>query len=198
MKLPMLMGLLALGLTLVLAASFFIEEQPAVEVVNDDGSTSIKYLGHGIDHPTHPKTEDGVAIMLAGGPGEERAEPILGLAFVFGLLEIAFFMSCLAFGSRRNGKVGPIVKYIVAGGIVYAGAFIGLITAYRNYMSSDTLTTFGNLPTPTAWMMYALWPAPVFFLLVFIFGFQRFIWNDEDEAAFRAIVAEKQAEEGSA
>lgn len=136
--------------------------------------------------------------MLAGGPGEVRSEPILGLAFVFGLLQIAFFTSCIAFGSRRKGKVGPILKYIVAGGVLYAGAFIGLIASYRNYMASDTLTTFGGLPTPTAWMIYALWPAPVFILLVFIFGFERFIWNDEDEATFRAIVAEKKAEEGSA
>jgi hypothetical protein len=189
MKLPALMGLIALAMTAVIAATFFIEERPVELVMGDDGVERPELRSRGMDHPGFPG-------MLIGGSGADRAEPVLGLAFVFGALQIAFFIGCLAFGLRRNGRVGRVGIFILAGAGLYLLTYVGMFFTYRGYIGGGPMNFFGAMPPPTAWMLYGLWPAPLVFMLLFVLGFNRFVWDEESERAFQQIVAEKRAEEG--
>ena len=188
MKLPFLTGLACLGLTLVLLATFAVEERPSLRATDAAGQASVAHLGHGRPHPEFDS-------MLIGGSGAERGEPIWGLAFAFGALEIAVFGCCMLLGVRRNGVIGRAGKHIVAWSVVYLLAFAGTMLSYRSYMGADSLMTFGGLPVPTAWMLYVITPIPLVFLLIFVLGFREFIWNDDSERALARIVADKRAAE---
>jgi hypothetical protein len=191
MKLTVLMGLLSLGLCSVLLAIFLIEERPSIDSIDESGDVSTVYLGHGQPH-------DEFDTLLTGGSGLERSDNILWLGAVFGLLQIGFFVCCLLFGIRRGGVIGPAGRYIAAGAVLYGLAYVGLILSYRAYMADDVLTTFGSVPLPTAWMLYALAPIPLLFLLIFVFGFRKFVWDEESERELSLIVADKRAVEEQA
>jgi hypothetical protein len=188
MKLSAVMGLTCLGLSLVLLAMFVLEERPSVESTDETGSTTTVYLGHGQAHPEHES-------MLVGGSGAERGGHIWGLALAYGTLQLAFFTCCMWLGVRRNGVVGRAGWFIGAGAVIYFVAFVGLTLSYRGYMAADTLSTFGSLPKPTAWMLYGVAPIPFLFLLVFVLGFRQYVWDEESERTLARIVAEKRAAE---
>ena len=190
MKLTALMGLICLALSLVLLSTFFIEERPSIESIDSDGNVSTTYLGHGQSHPEFET-------LLTGGSGAERGEHIWTLALLFGELQIAFFVSCMLLGVRRNGVIGPAGKFIAVGGVVYVLVFAGLMLSYRGYIRADSLEMFGSLPLPTAWMLYAMAPAPLLFLLVFVLRFRDYIWDDESERTLREIMAEKRSAEST-
>jgi hypothetical protein len=190
MKLTAVMGLICLALSLVLLSTFVIEEQPSVESIDADGNASTAYLGHGQPHPEFET-------LLIGGSGTARAEHIWGLATLFGALQIAFFVCCMLLGVRRNGSIGPAGKFIVTGGAIYLVTFLTLMLSYRGFMSAESLEMFGSLPRPTAWMLYALAPVPLLFLLIFVFKFRDFIWDDESDRILSEIVAAKRAEEAA-
>ena len=190
MKLPVFMAAIMLGMCAVLVATFFIEE-PYEESTDESGVTTRTYQGHGLPHPEH-------AQMSVGGSGAERGEDIFWLAFIFGALQIGFFVACLCFGLRKEGRVGPVCKLLLGGAVAYYLVWVGLMLTYRTYMHADSLDTFLGQPIPTAWMLYGIWPVPVFFGFVFVFGFKPYVWNEESEAAFRKIVEEKRAEGGQA
>jgi hypothetical protein len=191
MKLTGLMGLICLGLSLVLLATFVIEERPAVESIDADGNATTAYLGHGQAHPE-------LETLLIGGPGAERGQHIWVLALLFGALQIAFFVCCMLLGVRRNGVIGPAGKFIIGGGAIYLLIFAALMFSYRSYMNADPLDLVGSLPPPTAWMLYAMWTVPLLFLLVFVLGFRRFVWDDDNDRILAEIVAAKRAGETAA
>lgn len=188
MRLSIAMGLVCLGLTLVLLATFLIEERPSIQSTDAGGNPETVYLGHGRAHPD-------VDTLLAGGSGADRGEHVWWLAAAYGALQLAFFVCCMLLGVRRGGTIGPAGKLIAGGSVLYFLAFAGLMLSYRDYMAADSLSTVGSLPEPTAWMLYVLTPAPLLFLVVFVLGFRRFVWDDESERTLREIVAEKRAAE---
>lgn len=188
MKLSVVMGLVSLGLALVLLATFVIEERPSIQSTDESGNPTTVYLGHGQAHPDY-------ATLLAGGSGAERGQHIWWLALVYGELQLAFFVCCMLLGVRRGGTIGPAGRYIVGGGILYFVAFAALMLSYRRYMTAESLSTFGSLPEPTAWMLYVIAPLPLLFLFLFVLGFRQYIWDDESERELERIVSEKRAAE---
>jgi hypothetical protein len=184
MKLTSVMGLLCLCLSIVLLATFLIEERPSIESIDESGNVTTAYLGHGQPHPEFDT-------LLLGGSGLERGENVLWLGAIFGLLQITFFVCCLLLGVRRRGVIGPAGRYIAAGAAFYGLAFVGLILSYRGFMLDDTLITFGSVPLPTAWMLYAVAPIPLLFLLIFVFRFREFIWDEDSERQLAQIVADR-------
>jgi hypothetical protein len=183
------MALICLALTVTIVATFTVEERPSIETTDAAGNTSTTHLGHGQPHPEF-------GTLLVGGPGAERVDAVFGLAVLFGALQIALFVCCMLLGVRRNGRTGPAGRFIVAGGVVYLLAYAGLMYAYRGYIEGGSLEAFWSFPEPTAWMLYALAPAPLLFLLIFVLGFRRFIWDEDSEQALKQIVADKRAADG--
>ena len=81
---------------------------------------------------------------------------ILFLGWLFGILISALFVTCLAFGARRNDVVGPIKIPITIGGIIYLLIWSALVWSYRDYMNGNIDGRFLLLPIPLAWMIYGL------------------------------------------
>ena len=180
MGIPHILFGLCLAMCVVVGITYFIEE-PYDEVVAEDSTITKIYVGHGIPHPTF-------GTLQVGGPGKERHEKILWLGWTFGALQIVFFVACLALGATRYGKVGPIVKPLVAGCVGYVIVFTMLMLSYRGYMNEETHPIFLSLPHPTAWMLYGIWIYPVVFICLYMFTFEKNVWSDESFEEFHALM----------
>ena len=180
-----LLGMVALVATAIL----FVEEVPFEEVLGEDGSVvSRTYQGHGIGHPQF-------STMLIGGSGADRHEKILWLGWALGVLEIGFFVACLALGLRKAGKVGPAKVPLAIGGIGFAIVFTFLILSYRGYMNEAEHALFFSLPLPTAWMLYGIWFFPVFFIVLYVVTFDTWNLTHDELERFQEILKAKRAQD---
>jgi len=143
----------------------------------------------GGSHPT-------VGSMSIGGAGENKHAQVYGVAWAFGVCMVLLFSTCLALGASKAGKVGAIGKYLFVGSLLHVAAFSAMMLAYRSYMVEGSAEFVGSLPLPSAIMMYVLWWTPAYFVAVYYFGFDRFIFSAEDEEKFSALVEARRAREG--
>jgi hypothetical protein len=56
-------------------------------------------------------------------------------------------------------------------------------------MQGGARPQFLALPLPTAWMIYGLWAAPVFFIVLYATAFDRWTYTDADRARFAELLA---------
>ena len=173
MKLSWIMLGLLLGMCAVLGIAFFIGEIPN---------------GHGFDHSR-------ISNMQQGGSGAARHEKILWAGWAFGMLQALFFVTCVALGARRRGRLDSVKRPLIAGTLLYVAVFTGLMMAYRNYIAEGAHALLWVFPAPTAFMIYGLWPVPIFFVLLYIWSFDRWIYRPEDEEKFRQIMESRQQRE---
>ncbi|MCH7910250.1 MAG: hypothetical protein IIB38_11605 [Candidatus Hydrogenedentes bacterium] len=174
MKLPWILFGLCLAMCCVVAALIlFVDEVPG---------------GHGAGHPVFDT-------MSTGGDGAARHENLLVYGWVFGVLQICFFVACLAFGASKKERVGALKVPLLAGTAVYLLVFTFLVFSYRAYMLEETHALFLAFPRPTAWMLYGIWIFPVFFIFLYMFTFDRLIFTDDDQLRFEEIIAERRRSE---
>lgn len=156
-------------LIVVGVAVFFVDEVPD---------------GHGRAHPE-------IAKILIGGDGAARHENILWYGMAFGLLQVAFFVACLAFGASRQDSIGRLTVPIGIGTAVYVVITACMFLSYRTYANEDSPALFLAFPKPTAWMMYGMWIFPVYFIFIYLFTFDKWFMTENDLKRFEEIVAEK-------
>ena len=176
MKLAWIMFVLLIGMCGALAVAFLIGESPN---------------GHGFSHSQIPN-------MQQGGSGLARHENIIWVGLAFGLLQVAFFVACLALGARRKGNLSVIKRPLLIGALLYAAVFTLLVLTYRAYAASGEHSLFIILPGPTAVMIYGLWTIPFFFVLLYMRNFNRWIYRPEDQEKFQKIIESKQQQEEDA
>jgi hypothetical protein len=158
MKLPSLAFAAAVGIAAILFAVFSLPEPPQ---------------SHG---DTHPK----FASMEYGGPATDRPPFVLWLGWGFGVLEIAFFVAMIALGASRRGSLRGLGLPLIVAGVAYAAVWTALVLAYRVYASGDESAIFLGFPAPTAWMLFAIWPLPMIFVLFYTVGFERWVATPQD------------------
>lgn len=130
-------------------------------------------------HPDHPT-------LLRAADGALRVAPVAGLGAAFGALQIAFFGACFALGVRRRGRLGPIARPLWIGLLLYEAGFALLLWAYWRFLADPTAPLLGSFPLPTAVMLYALWPLPVFFCWIYLRHFDGWL---VDEAEIERVLA---------
>jgi hypothetical protein len=153
-----------------------------------------------IPEPEHARgmVHPSFATMKHGGSGVERHAGVLWLGGAFGGLAIATFVTLMAFGSRRGDSLRGLGPRLVLGLAAYLGAWSWLVLAYRDYLTEPTHRLILGFPAPTAIMLYVLWPVSVVFNVLFVVGFKRWVFSDEDRERYERLVAEKRAGDGGA
>lgn len=141
-----------------------------------------------IAHPT-------IQHMTAGGPGAAKHAKVFPLGVAFGVLEIIFFSVCLALGASRKERVGRIGIAIAIGAVLHVASFLAIAISYRAYLNGHDALYFG-LPAPTAFMMYGIWWVPMYFVLLYLFTFDRYVFSDADLQKFNEILDRRDRREG--
>ena len=175
--------LLALCLTLVLATA--VEPAASGDGPSPDGSIGA-VSASGATHARFPS-------MDHGGSGPRRHGPVLGLAWAFGILQLALVVGCLALGVRRE----RMRARLAAGGLVLALIVTMMVVSYRGYLD-DPGASFLALPVPTAWFLYGFWPAQFLVVGLYVLLFDREIVTRRDLDRFRDILARHARPGGSA
>ena len=177
-KLPLILFALLLALCVVLALTFIIEEVPFEDVPSPNGGVERVHTGHGTAHSRFPS-------MDHGGPGGERLGLVWWLGLSFGLLQLGLIVGCLALSVKRLERVRtPLVLC----GIVLAAMFVAMAVTYRGYVGAATPPLLFSLPIPTAWFLYAFWPAQFLVVALYVLVYHRSIVTSQDMARFREIL----------
>ena len=122
--------------------------------------------------------------MDHGGSGRRRHGPILGLAWAFGILQLALVVGCLALGVGHRRMRAPLA----AAGLVLALIVTMMVVSYRGHLA-DPEAVFLTLPIPTAWFLYGFWPAQFLVVGLYVLLFDRAVVTPHDLARFREILA---------
>ncbi|MEE2638299.1 MAG: hypothetical protein VYE68_13840 [Acidobacteriota bacterium] len=174
-KLPVVLFVLLLALCATLAVVFLLGEIPSQEAA---GGGELVALGHGTTHPAFSS-------MDHGGDGFVRHGTRLWVGWVFGVLQLALIVGCLALGVRRPRAVqGPLL----ASGIVIGLMMTMMIITYRGYLEGATPVLFWSLPAPTAWFLYGFWPAQFLVVVLYVVAFSRSLVTPGDLRRFQEIL----------
>jgi uncharacterized membrane protein YhaH (DUF805 family) len=179
--LPIVLFGLLLALCVVLALTFVIEEVPFEDVTLPSGAVERVHTGHGIAHSRFPS-------MDHAGSGGERDGPAWWLGLSFGLLQLALIIGCLALPIKRLAQVRTPLMLC---GIVLALLFVGMAVTYRGYVGDATPSLFLGLPIPTAWFLYAFWPAQFLVVVLYVLVYDRSLVTSQDMKRFRELLAKR-------
>lgn len=138
-------------------------------------------IGHGFKHPDF-------ATMSRGTLDTDRHARIIYPAAAFGVFEIILFVACLALGANRSENPRKHLGAWLAGGGVMILCFLAMVRGYHTGVVTGDPGWFLGFPVATAWMLYGLWPAPLFFIALFMRVFDRWIATPGDEARIAEII----------
>lgn len=137
-------------------------------------------------HPVHPT-------LLVGGAASARSTAMLAIGWAFGALQLALFAGCFALGLRRAEGLGPLRRPLWLGLALYQALWAALVVAYAGYARDPHGALWGGFPAPTAWMLYGLWPFPLYFAWLYLRHFDDWVLGDRALERFRARLAELRA-----
>lgn len=140
-------------------------------------------------HPTYKS-------MLQSSNSQASSPAVKYLGFAFGLAIIGIFGASFYWGSRRAKDSGFRHRDLMIGMILYLITYSGLVFSSWKYDQMEA-PLWGDLPIPTAWMLYGIWFMPVFFIVLYVYGFKDHVLSPEDEASFHKILAERAARQQS-
>lgn len=131
--------------------------------------------------------------MQIGGDGAGRLASPLVLAVLFGVLEICFFVGLVALGLRRKERLVVGARSIGLGLLLYLATFLALVRAYDLFAFEGVHSSFLWFPSPSAWMLYGLWPMPLYFVILYVVRFEQWVLRQEDLDDFYGIVEARRA-----
>ena len=115
------------------------------------------------------------------------------LAFLFGVGIISIFGFFIFIGARKKNPIlrKQINKILWLGLFFYLLVYYFMVSAWWEYTETNSMDYFLGLPKPTAWMFFGLMTIPFFLSFFYITRFKEWIYTPEDEARFKAIVANR-------
>jgi len=184
-RIPVVLFGLLLALCVVMALTFVIEEVPFEDRSSPGGGVERVHTGHGTAHPRFPSMDH------AGSAGA-RQGPAWWLGLSFGLLQLALIIGCLALPVKRLAAIRT--RLMLCGGVL-AILFVLIAVTYRGYVGDAAPSLFLGLPIPTAWFLYAFWPAQFLVVVLYVLAYDRSIVTSRDMTRFRAILAKRRLEQ---
>ncbi len=175
MKLPWILFALLLVLCVIVAIAMAIPEPPG---------------GYSSEHPTYKS-------MHSSNDGGGRHARILWVGAIWGVVQITFIVSCLALGMANRGRLGNRKWVFILGLLIWQTIFVLLVISYGQY-TEGSRELYLSFPAPTALLLYGLWPLPIFFVIVYIVSFRRWVINRDGLEKFEEIVRARRQREGNA
>jgi len=126
--------------------------------------------------------------MLKGGDSIHASSSSNVLGYLFGLCATLLICLFITLGAHRRGKLTTIKPWLIFGTALYLAVYTFTYLSDAAYVDQNHQAFFLGWPAPTAWMIYAMWFAPLVFVALYVFGFREWILTEEDEARFTEIL----------
>ena len=147
--------------------------------------------GYAIPHARIPE-------MDQGGPGLERHREVFVSGWVFGSIQIAGFVSLLAWvilpadGKSSAGQPRFSLREgaFFLGWVVFESVFSMMCwTYYRSVTEAEPLAFLGSFPMATGLLIYGMWLTPGIFIVLYVVFFDRWIISPKKLESFHQLVA---------
>lgn len=135
----------------------------------------------GRDHPDYQA-------MQQGGENTERHAHVYALGVLWGLLQILFFTLCLTLGIGQEANIRALGLLLVSGGGLYGAAYLVMTSWYPRYVDASAPQQVLAFPLPTAVMLFGVGLAPLFFIVLYVAGFHRWIITRDELDRFNELV----------
>ena len=140
--------------------------------------------GHGMAH----HAVDG---MRQVGDIRQQSDPVFGAGYLLGILIYLVISVLVYLGVQPAKRDRKLVMAHTAATLLVLGMWSLLMYLFRQYLlTGDPMIVFG-FPLPTLVMLLGVWIAPMSFSLIYILGFRRWVFTQEDEKAFRELLESK-------
>ncbi len=136
--------------------------------------------GHGFQHSRF-------VAMDQGGNGADRHESLFIAGWIFGSLLIACFVSLLLWGTKKK-EHGLL---FLVGGLIYEGIFGMLCFSYWKSLTDSNVAFIGPFPASVSWLLFGIWLIPAFFIGLYVFFYDRWIFPIESEQKFKMLVEQR-------
>ena len=135
--------------------------------------------------------------MKIGGEGAMRIKGIEAVSFA--MFAALFILMSVLIATGISKRYRTLMFWIGLGCITLIILFVWyrVFHSYMIFLTTGELIYYLGFPEPTAWMIFGLWGGGALFTLLYVIGFRKFVFTDEDEETLRKIVEEysKQKEE---
>ena len=126
--------------------------------------------------------------MRVGGDGAARFLPVADLAYWFQILVLAQICCMIALGVRPDRRSSGFWVQLGASFGLLAAAWTVMYQAYEGFLVTGQTQMIAGWPYPTAWQVYAIWLSGFGLVALYVVGFKAYVWSDDDETRFRALV----------
>ncbi len=137
----------------------------------------------GLPHPEHPG-------MQVGDDGIARLDSIGIFAFLFQSLLLVLVV-CLSLLGVSKPRRSPRLFALMGGSLVFM-LFVWwqMYSGHQAFLATGETGYFMGFPTATAWQVYGTWLGAIPLVLIYSLGFRKYIYTEEDEAAFTRLLKE--------
>ena len=126
--------------------------------------------------------------MLKGGDSLSETKTTNPLGFLFGLCTVSLLCGFLILGAIRRNSLENIRPWLLLSSLVYCIVFALTYFADTTYVAEGHERFFLGWPIPTAFMIYAMWSAPVLFVIIYILKFREWILPEKEEQRFYELL----------
>lgn len=137
----------------------------------------------------HPEIEG----MRVGGDGLLRFGAIWAPVLLLQVGSLFAIMSLIWLSfhpARQTRLLGGIMVVIASLSLL---VWFEILGSYSAYLETCEVTYAFGFPLASAWTVYAVWGVGLLLSLLYVFGFDRFIYSAADKAAFEALLADEAA-----
>ena len=140
----------------------------------------------GIPHPVFEG-------MRRGGDGAARLEHIGSYAYAFQALLLALIVALSTLGISERHRSARLRAYMTSTFLFSAFILWRLVASHQHFLSTGETSYFMGFPAATAWAIYGVWAGAVPLMILYVAGFRKYIYTEEDEAEFNALLEESRA-----
>ncbi|MEM8768042.1 MAG: hypothetical protein AAGE43_11385 [Pseudomonadota bacterium] len=128
--------------------------------------------------------------MNVGGDGLARLGGMGWLMATLQTLVLLLIHALLALGVSERHRTSVFWVLVAVGAALSMAVWWGMYLSYVTYLADGTGPLLFGYPVSTALMLFGVFLAGSYFCGLYIWGFRRFIFPEEDEAAYEALRAE--------
>ena len=140
-----------------------------------------------IPHPEHPG-------MQIGGDGALRLQNIAVYGYLFQALFYFLVVSLCVLGIPQRHRDAKFYFYMSLSLLAMWLVWWRMSVEHQSFLETGETGYFMGFPYATAWLVYGHWLSALPLILVYTFGFRRYVYTAQDEARFNRLLQETRAD----
>jgi hypothetical protein len=126
--------------------------------------------------------------MRIGGDGSARLGTIGNIGYWLQVAVLALVILFIAAGIKKQRRTIGFWGPIIAVGLMYQWVWWKIWQAYLHFLQTGETGYVLGFTTASAWMVFGVWICGFFLMLIYVVGFRKFIFSEEDEAEYAQLL----------